>query len=227
MRFAILLIVLFLWAVLVIYDPVFFPAMLIFFVFIFWFISWGINLLNGQVVRQLNLLNKQLNIYLKIPEHKMFSLEWKYPFMTGNFLNRSLNIFMYVTNRIGYPLPHTIVTIDVLHYGKTFSLKTESITTRAKRMAGMNDVIIGDPEFDDLFYIETNDPGFVGSLLEDDDIRELMIRHLNLNNARITLEQSQLKYDEQVILNTTEKRKRFEKVILLLYMLIKRMENTR
>jgi hypothetical protein len=172
-------------------------------------------------------MNLKVIIYLKIPEHKMFSLEWKYPFMTGNFLNRSLNIFMYVTNRIGYPLPHTIVTIDVLHYGKTFSLKTESITTRAKRMAGMNDVIIGDPEFDDLFYIETNDPGFVGSLLEDDDIRELMIRHLNLNNARITLEQSQLKYDEQVILNTTEKRKRFEKVILLLYMLIKRMENTR
>ena len=140
-----------------------------------------------------------------------------------------------------------VVTLDVVHYGKTFKLKPETFKSAMRKlklfklieflmkiffirkskwvrnMQDEVDVITGDNEFDARFLVDSNDPFFITRLL-DDKIRGILKKDVFKRVGEFSLNQGQLRYQEELVLNTDEERKRFENVVLVLHMMAKRME---
>lgn len=64
----------------------------------------------------------------------------------------------------GVAVPHTVITIDTLHWGKTLEISAETLVSTLKKIVGKQDVITGDAEFDRRFLIKSNDNGFVKTI---------------------------------------------------------------
>lgn len=179
--------------------------------------------LNDQTIRQFAVMNQQLKLRMKYPAQPFFNMEWVYPNMRGVYRGRYLAIVSYKSIEAGKVVPRVAVTLDVIHYGKIFSLKPEDFSTALKKLKEGPDIITGDDDFDARFYVESNDARFMKNLL-DDDIRDILMDNVFNHIGKFTLSQGQLKYSEALVLNTTEERRRFEYVILVLHMMAKRME---
>lgn len=193
---------------------------------VYWSISRGIEYFNDQTIAQFAALNTQLGISLNVPTRKTFNLEWTYPALKGRYLGRDLHVSMKNIDIAGIGVPHTFISIDTLHFGKTLEISSETLFTTLKKTFGKQDVITGDAEFDRRFLIASNDNGFVRKLL-DDDIRDILKKEVFLNMGTISLKHSQLHYKEQIVINTDNERRRLENIILVMYMLAKRMEYMR
>lgn len=189
-------------------------------------VTEGVQLLYDQIIEQFAILNAELKLTLHVPPRKWFSFESRYPSLSGVFLDRHINI---VTDDVlvgGVTFPRTRIIIDAMHYGKTMTITSETLWTMLKKLWGKNDITLNDSEFDRMFYITANDPKFVQKLL-DRDIRDVMKESAFLQEGKFTLEQAQLKYEEQVSVFTVNRRRRIEKVILVMYMMTKKMEQMR
>ena len=193
---------------------------------IYWGVSRGIEYFNDQTIAQFSALNTQLGVSLEVPERKLFNLEWTYPALKGAYLGRHLHIAIRNMDMAGVAVPHTVITIDTLHSGKTLEISAETLVSTLKKIVGKQDVITGDAEFDRRFLIKSNDNGFVKKLL-DDDIRDILKKEVFLKMGKISLKHSQMFYEEQVVVNTDNERRRIENIILVMYMIAKRMEYMR
>lgn len=211
---------------LVVSSPTMTLLLFLFLVAFYWAVSRAIEYLNEQIVAQFAALNHQLNITLNVPPRKTFNLEWAFPSLKGHYLGRQIDIVTLPTNIGGVSVPHTTITLDALHYGNTFEIKSENWITFIKKFWGKQDILTGDKHFDSRFYITSNNANFMRQLL-DADIRDIMNREAFLQMGKFTLKESQLKYEEQVVINTDNDRERIEKIILIMYMMVKRMEYMR
>lgn len=207
-------------------SPWYILVFIVLFLIVLYLVTEGVQYLYEQIIEQFAILNSELKLNLVVPPRKWLSFQSRYPSISGKFLDRHLSI---VTTDIvigGVTFPNTKITLDAMHYGKTMSISSETIYTMLKKLWGKNDISLKDPEFDRMFYITANDPKFVQRLL-DRDIRDVMKESAFLQSGKFTLEQAQLKYEEQVSVFTVNRRRRIEKVILVMYMMTKRMEQLR
>lgn len=222
----ILTFVLLLAGVLIFSEPAFAIFLTVIAIFIFFLVTRFVQSLNNQTIKQFSLMNLQLKVGLNVPTKKPWSLDWLYPSLIGFFLDKHLSISMYTKQQNGFKSPYTSITIDAFHYGKTFKITTEGFYTKVDKLFGKDDILTRDKTFDRLFYVESNDPKFMVKLL-DEEIRDIMKHDVFMSMGTFVLNQSQLRYDEQLVINTDKKRKRFEKIILVMYMMTKKMEMMR
>ncbi len=124
----------------------------------------------------------------------------------------------------GVAYPQTVIVVDVLHYGKTFTIGSETIYTILSKLWGKNDISLNDPLFDRMFYLTANDAAFLQKVL-DPDIRDIMKANMFLQDGKFTLNQAQLRYEEQISVMTVSRRKRIEKIILIMYMMAKKIDH--
>lgn len=213
-------------------------------------VSLVIKYLNRLTLAQWAILNEQLQINLQMPERAWLELEWKYPSMDGMYLGKKINISMFNAEMFGITAPHTRIVIDAIHYGNTLEIRSEGVYTQFEKfwlktnnlytrqiqkilhyfgrevVPLKGEVAVGDLEFDRRFYVLTNNAGFVKKLL-DPDIRDIMKNDVFTKMGKFVLNQSQLIYTEQININTDFERQRFQKIILLMYMMANRMERIR
>lgn len=217
---------------------------------IFLMVSQSIRYLNDRNVEQFAYLNEELKLKLTTTDRSWFKLDWQYPKLEGIYLNRNISIVMFNADSFGITAPHTRIAVDALHYGKTLEIKSEGIYTQFEKMYFRaanftnriirailkyfgrylkpinQEVNIGDFDFDRRFYIISNDTKFTIKLL-DKEIRDIMTKDVFLKMGKFELSQSQLFYTEQIVINTDFERQRLQKIILLMYMLAKRIEQIR
>lgn len=221
-----LVIILIIVSLIVIASPLMMLLLAFLLIGIYWSVSRAIEYINEQTTAQFAALNHQLKISLRVPEKKPFNLEWKFPHLKGVYLNKHISISMRNENIAGVAVPHTTITIDATHYGKTFEIKSETFWTFFKKRWGKRDVNTGDDEFDRQFYVTSNDHAFMKKML-DEDIRDIMKKEVFLQMGTFSLKESQLQYQEQIAINTDKQRIRFENIILVMYMMTKKMERMR
>lgn len=189
-------------------------------------LGYAINYLNNRIIEQFAVLNTDLGLNIEVPPRKLLRLARRYPRLRGRFLQRSIEIKMYDKVVVGRPAPVTEIIVDILHYGNTFTIKSETWWTTLKKFFGKNDITTSDKEFDRLFYLEASNPGLLIKLL-DEDIRDIMKYNVSLKSGILSAQQAQLIYQEQLAIGTTNERKRLEKVILIMYMIAKKLEKGR
>ncbi len=187
---------------------------------------------NGKLIEQFQLLKAQLNtptpgVGIRAPVQGLFDFGWITVGLGGKFLNKNIVIYMHEKPGIMISTYYTTITIDVIHYGNSMAISTEGMKTFWDKYWGRKktDIETGDKAFDQRFEVNGN-PKFVTGLL-DDEIRKLMKEEVFKEMGTFTLNQSQLTYTEQVVMNTNYKRKRIEKIILVMFMMAKRMEYIR
>lgn len=217
---------------------------------IFMLVSRSIRYLNDRNVEQFARLNEQLKLKLITTDRSWFKLDWQYPSMSGIYLDRNIIITMFNADVLGITAPHTRIAVDAFHYGKTLEIRSEGIYTQFEkiwfRAANFpnkiarailkyfgrylkpinSEVSVGDLDFDRRFYIISNDVQFTIKLL-DKEIRDIMTKDVFLKMGKFELRQSQLFYTEQIVINTDFERQRLQKIILVMYMLVKRIESIR
>lgn len=217
---------------------------------IFLMVSRSIRYLNDRNVEQFAYLNEELKLKLNTTDRSWFKLDWQYPSLSGTYLNRNISIIMFNADSFGITAPHTRIAVDALHYDKTLEIKSEGIYTQFEKMYFRatnftnriirailkyfgrylkpisHEVNIGDLDFDRRFYIISNDTKFTIKLL-DKEIRDIMTKDVFLKMGKFELRQSQLFYTEQIVINTDFERQRLQKIILLMYMIAKRIEQIR
>lgn len=204
-------------------SPIYMLAFLAMFIVAFYVLAESIQFFYDQIIEQFAILANILKLKLTVPTRKRFSLSSRYPVVNGNYLNRNVNISTKEVLIGGAAFPQTQIVLDVMHYGKTFTIGSETIYSTLKKLWGHTDVSVNDPTFDRMFYITTNDPKFVQKLL-DREIRDVMKENTYFQQGKFILEQAQLKYVEQISLITVHRRKRMEKVLLVMYMMAKKID---
>ncbi|HRK28826.1 MAG TPA: hypothetical protein PK239_16245 [Chitinophagales bacterium] len=204
------------------------PTYTVVFLFVFMFglylVAQAIQFLNDLVVEQFSVLNNQLQLELIVEPRRRFSFKRRYPLIKGKYLNRRLMISSKEVMIAGVAYPQTVIVVDVLHYGKTFTIGSETIYTILSKLWGKNDISLNDPLFDRMFYLTANDAAFLQKVL-DPDIRDIMKANMFLQDGKFTLNQAQLRYEEQISVMTVSRRKRIEKIILIMYMMAKKIDH--
>lgn len=56
-----------------------------------------------------------------------------------------------------------------------FRLYRETLLSELGKLLGMQDILIGDAQFDDTFIVKSNDPSRIKELLSDAELRELLL----------------------------------------------------
>jgi len=205
-------------------SPIYIIVFVAIFVLAFYLVTESIQFFYDQIIEQFAILAKELNLNLSVSPKKKFSIKSRFPLINGNYLKRNISISTKDILIGSVAFPQTQITLDVLHYGNTFTIGSETIYTTLKKIWGHTDVSVNDPQFDRMFYITTNAPSFVKKLL-DKEIRDVMKENTYFQQGKFILEQAQLKYIEQISLITVHRRKRIEKVILVMYMMAKKIDS--
>lgn len=214
---------------------------------VFLVVSRILRYLNDRNVEQFVFLNEQLKLQLSTANRSWFTLEWQYPSLAGDYLGKKITINMFNADVLGITAPHTRIIVDATHYGKTLEIRSEGIYTQFEKLwlraAVMqqrfvaailrhfgrepkpitDEVAVDDWQFDRRFFIMANDAKFAKKLL-DDDIRDIMKNDVFMKMGHFRLLNSQLIYTEQIVINTDFERQRLQKIVLLMYMMAKRME---
>ncbi|MBK8472220.1 MAG: hypothetical protein IPL33_08635 [Sphingobacteriales bacterium] len=194
---------------------------------VYWGVSRGIEYINDRTIAQFAAMNAQLKIALSVPARKAFNLAWSYPSLKGRYLERDLSISMKNKDMAGMSVPYTSMSIDALrHRGVTLEISSETLGSTLKKMIGKQDVLTGDIDFDRRFLIKTNNQKFIKDLL-DEEIRDILKKEVFLKMGTLSLKDSELCYEEQIVVNTDNERRRMENILLVMYMLAKRMDYMR
>ena len=188
----------------------------------FYIIRKVVDFLNDKIIHQYLLLNQQLNLELLIPPRRWYDLRWRYPSIRGTYLNRHLIIKVDDKK----PMAHTRITIDVFHYGRTFFIRKNDWMTWLKSFFKSKSIKTQNGAFNRYFLIESTDPRFILQLL-DEPIIELMNEDIVLKNGVFKLEHGQVIFEEQYLIKNEDERDHTEKIILLLYMMAKRIDYMR
>ncbi len=205
--------------------------------------SETINYLNARVYRQYQLLNMQLELNLSkpmrsqphlwwllpenwVPESKRsyFGFSRSYPSLTGRYLGRSLTISteakMINENKSAIV---TSVILDVFPVGRSFEITASGFGLSLAGLFKRNRSKTGDKSFDSRFSIHTDNPDYF-LVLMDEDIRRVLKTDVFSDMGRLSLDGNLLTYEEAILPKDEYIRKKIERVVLVLYMIAKKME---
>lgn len=212
------------------------PILGLFFLALFLTAALIIRYFNNRIIRQFQILNRQMKVDLKLPHLQLIKVAWlwnwvpvpvfstdfkiRYPSMKGVYLGKLINIQLY--NAEEGKSPHIKISVDTTDYGNNFSIKLEE-RGWAQQFFGKSDIPIGNTSFDQRFYIEANNPEFIPQLF-DDELRRIFQKNFYGN---CTLENSVLEYVEETLIHTKKGRIRLQNIILGMYMIGKKMNYIR
>ncbi len=119
------------------------------------------------------------------------------PALAGNFRGREVRIHGYSTGS-GKSRTHWIAISSPVRNagGLSLRLSAENLFTRAGRKIGIQDVDVGDPEFDAKFCLKTNDAAYVRAALIPEVRRRAIEAWKTGAHGTISVEASEVKYAE-------------------------------
>lgn len=184
-----------------------------------------IAFVNNLAQRQYAFLNRQLRVHLDIPETDMFSFRWVYPSLQGKYLSRRIQIYT-TTQAVGgreREAPFTTVSVDASFGGRSFSIRPEALGKRFTKFFYNKKRITEERSFDRKFDVNGDDLKYVGGLL-DGAVRDILNQGILSRESYLEFNNGKFSYTEQTVINTSWERRRFEKIILVMYMIAKKME---
>lgn len=217
----------FIAAILILYDWRYLIVFIITLILIFVIIKIILKKISYLTIHQFTILNKELQLKQTILVPTLLSFDKYLPTLQGSFLGQYLKIFMYTKLEPNErKFPYTEIHTDIINYDKTFTLTTQGIYTSYKKYFYNTTKITGDPEFDRRFFVKSSHPDFIADLF-DDEIRNYLKKDVFLKMGTFNLEQSLLKYTEQIAITTENERHRLEEIIAVMLMMTQKMKHKR
>lgn len=199
------------------------------------------NHFNNRRIEQYEILNEQLKLKMdirpktKFPfsffflnkranfDNQKFGFQWVFPTLSGMYLGQSMefSVDTVIEPDSKREIHYSNIIVNASHTGNNFSIRSRTFRDKF-RIWGRKRFLTGDPTFDEYFQVETNNPSYIHTLF-DTPIRQLIVNH-TYKKATLSLEKGQLNFRERKIMTNVKERKHFEQVILLLYMLAKRID---
>lgn len=181
--------------------------------------------INGRVIKQFAFMNRQLRVHLEIPETRLFNFQWIYPSLQGQYLRRRIQVY---TSTHPVPngkreVPFTTISVDASFGGRSFSIRPEALGKKFAKFFYNKKKVTQDKSFDRKFDVNGDDLKYVGGLL-DGGVREILNEGILSRDSYLEFKNGQFSYTEQTVMNANFKRRRFEKIILVMYMIAKKME---
>ena len=170
-------------------------------------------------------LNRQLRVHLEIPETSLFNFQWIYPSLQGRYLNRRIQIYTSTqsVSESKREVPFTTISVDASFGGRSFSIRPEALGKKFTKFFYNKNKVTQDKSFDRKFDVNGDDLKYVGGLL-DGPVREILNQGILSRDSYLEFKNGQFSYTEQTVMNSGFKRRRFEKIILVMYMIAKKME---
>ncbi len=180
---------------------------------------------NNRVIKQFAFLNRQLHVHLDIPETRLFNFRWIYPSLQGHYLQRRIQVFTSTqsVSNSKREVPFTTISVDAPFGGRSFSIRPEALGKKFTKFFYNKKKVTQDKTFDRKFDVGGDDLKYVGGLL-DGAIREILNEGILSRDSYLEFKNGQFSYTEQTVMNANFKRRRFEKIILVMYMIAKKME---
>ncbi|MFK7904822.1 MAG: hypothetical protein AB8B69_06840, partial [Chitinophagales bacterium] len=120
-------------------------------------------------------------------------------------------------------VPFTTISVDAPFGGRTFSIRPEALGKRFTKFFYNKSKVTEDKSFDRKFEVSSDDLEYIGNLL-DGGVREILSEGILSRDSYLEFSNGKFSYTEQTVLNAGFKRRRFEKIILVMYMIAKKME---
>ncbi len=200
------------------------------------------NFFNRRRIEQYEILNKQLKLNMDIrPKTKFpfsifflnkaanfakykFGFQWVFPTLSGMYLGQSMefSVDAVAQEDTERKVHYSNLIVNVTHTGNSCHIRTR--TWRDKlRIFKRKRFLTGDATFDEYFQVTTNNADFL-IILFDTPIRQLLVNH-TYQKATLELDKGQLTFRQRKVMTDMKDRKHFEQVILLLYMIAKRIDH--
>ncbi|MEZ4888371.1 MAG: hypothetical protein R3E32_26820 [Chitinophagales bacterium] len=181
--------------------------------------------INNRVIRQFAFLNRQLRVHLDIPETRLFNFEWIYPSLQGQYLQRRIQVYTTTQTVLDRKreVPFTTISVNAPFGGRSFAIRPEALGKQFTKFFYNKKKVTEDRSFDRKFDVNSDDLEYIGGLL-DDAVREILNEGILSRDSYLEFKNGVFSYTEQTVLNMGFKRRRFEKIILVMYMIAKKME---
>jgi len=212
------------------------PILALFFLALFLTTTLVVRYFNNRIIRQFQILNRQMKIDLKLPDLQLMEFSWlwgwlpvpvfsmvfkiEYPAMKGVYLGKLISVELY--NMEEGKSPHIKIRVDTTDYGHTFNIGIEE-RGWSEQWFGESDILVGNISFDHRFYIESNNPEFIQQLF-DNELRRIFLKNFY---GTCVLENSVLEYVEETLVHREKHRIRLQNIILGMYMIGKKMDHLR
>ena len=167
----------------------------------------------------LSKLNDTLNLNITIPELKYMPTE--FPSLSGNYIDDNLKIYIHSTHKN----KSLYIEFSTSQIDFEFSFREQTLLDNAGILAGEKDLETGHKEFDDKFYIESNNPKQCISIFSNEEIREEALKHFHIfNKGLITLSNGRLVYKHYSPVPTLKENDKILLIIVFLHNLKKTLE---
>ena len=182
-------------------------------------VLWIAGMNNKKIYDQYVMLADKFKLQLSATEPKPISLKPFLPSAMGNFGNSFLNIYSY---RTGYGRNQqfwTAVKVSVNNpQDASIKIHKQGFFSKIGKAFGMQDIEIGDPDFDKNFILKSSDENLIKDLLRNPAVREQFFRVFNDHkaNGTIRLEGNEFSYVELGLINADRTRTKIEMVAVLM-----------
>ncbi|MEM7101615.1 MAG: DUF3137 domain-containing protein [Bacteroidota bacterium] len=170
---------------------------------------------NEQMKQQFTILADNLGCQVNLPEKMFLNIDKGFPSVDGMLDGKSLHVYMYTVGSGKNQRTYTAFKIKTTNrYSYTLKIYREGFFSKLGKGLGMQDIEIGDPEFDKEFIIKANDDFFVKEIF-DDPLKSHFLQVADKMKGELKLKGDEISYSEMVFLVTRNKRSNFEQVIYL------------
>ncbi|MEZ4978944.1 MAG: hypothetical protein R2772_06575 [Chitinophagales bacterium] len=175
-------------------------------------------------------MNKVINFYKLyadkfglsyFPESKGILWNYTYPYVYGKLDNFEIKLYSYKT---GGKNKTTYTDLSIYYQGnlEEFKIARNKLFQKIGKAFGAQDIVIGNPELDELYVFKSKDEAFLQGLI-DRDVQELLI-HLK-SFIVFPLEAKKGRFNHSLIghMDTEQKLENFEKLTVLMLKILKKI----
>ena len=168
-----------------------------------------------QIKQQFTLLADNLGCQVNIPEKLFMNIDKGFPSIDGMLDGKPIHVYMYTVGSGKNQRTYTAFKIKTTNrYSYTLAMYKEGFFSKLGKGLGMQDIEIGDPDFDKQFIIKSNDDYFIKEIL-DDALKSHFLQVTDKMKGEFKMKGDEITYSEMMFLVTKNKRSDFEQVIYL------------
>lgn len=175
---------------------------------IIWLVVWLIRRSFANMDMQLSTWARNLGVKYNKPESKWGFFWGQYPTLEGEVKGIPFYGYMYTKGSGKSQVTYTAFTLTLNGKnltGKTLTVYKEGIFSKIGKALGVQDIELGNEDFDKNYIIKSNDEFFAKKILNL-RVRQLLLRKMPNMAGTLTLDGNKLNYD--VILTLVNDRNR-------------------
>ncbi|MEM6725627.1 MAG: hypothetical protein AAF598_16415 [Bacteroidota bacterium] len=137
----------------------------------------------------------------------------KFPALQGTLNGKTFYLFMYTSGSGKQQKTYSSFRLQTSNpAGYTLKLTKEGFFSKVGKRFGMQDIQVGDAQFDPLYIIKGSDVYFAQSVLNE-TVREQMTIASNIFKGTLKVQGDMIEYTELGMINSRQRREVFEQLI--------------